>query len=253
MSGATIAFTNVCALDSWAAASKLSTNEDARIKRVAGILKEHGVDIIGVNELVTYQNAELFAKSMGWGSQRSQASGAHGLDVKKGDSCMLRGTGHPGVAMGWIWNPDILQPYWAKEIDTYPGWNRNRFALALRGFLNGPRVGLGLFHLEFFPKGTNNIKKYDDIRYNQVDGFFDDVQSPHQSWFVGGDENHASSDKPDAPGNAAKAHGLVNVDTGNIIRAHKTKDIKSGKPYMVKLGTATDHPALIIPDVVVPK
>ena len=248
---ATFVSVNVCALDSWARAAGLSTDEDARIKRIAGICKSVGADVIQVNELVTYQNAEVFSRTMGWGGQRSQVQDTKVI-VKKGDSCMLRGSGHAGVAQGFIWNPDILQPYWAKEIDTYPGWSRNRYAVALRGHLEGKRVGLASVHLEFFPKGPNNIKRYDDIRYRQIDGLLDDVQSPGQSWIVLGDQNHASTDKPDAPGNAAKAHGLVNVDTGHIIRAQMTKDIKHGKPRMVKLGTATDKPMLVIPDVVVP-
>jgi hypothetical protein len=42
------------------------------------------------------------------------------------------------------------------------------------------------------------------------------------------------------------------VDAGNIIRAQMTKDVKHGKPRMVQLGSATDHPMLVIPDVVVP-
>lgn len=249
---ATFVDVNACAYDPWAATSKLSQDEDARIKRLAVECKEVGADVIAVQELVTYQNAEVFSKAMGWGGQRSQVRD-NKVVIKEGDSCMLRGSGHPGVALGLIWNPKVFQPYWAKEIDTYPGWSRNRYGLALRGFLEGKRVGLGVLHLEFFPKGPNNLKKYDDIRYNQVDGFLDDVQSPNQSWFLLGDQNHAPSDKPDAPGNAAKKHGLVNVDAGNIIRGQATKDIRHGKPYMRKLGTATDHPMLVIPDVVVPK
>jgi hypothetical protein len=248
---ATFVATNVCALDSWASAAGLSTDEDARIRRIAAACREVGADVIQVNELVTYQNAEVFSRAMGWGGQRSQVVNDR-LVVKKGDSCLLRGSGHVGVAQGFIWNPDVLQPYWAKEIDTYPGWNRNRYAVALRGLLEGKRVGIASVHLEFFPKGTNNRPFYDGIRYKQIDGLLDDVQSPGQSWAVLGDENHAPSDKPDAPGDAAKAHGLVNVDAGNIIRAQMTPDIRHGRPRMVKLGTATDHPMLVIPDVVVP-
>jgi hypothetical protein len=191
----------------------------------------------------------VFSKAMGWGGNLVDPKT---MKVESGDSCILRGSGHAGVAQGFIWNPDVFQPYWAKEIDTYPGWSRNRYAVAMRGFLEGKRVGVASVHLEFMPKGPNTVKKYDDIRYKQIDGLLDDVQSPNQSWIVLGDQNHAPSDKPDAPGNAAKAHGLVNVDAGNIIRAEMTKDIKHGKPRMVQLGSATDHPMLVIPDVVVP-
>ena len=223
-------------LDSWARASKLSTDEDARIKQIAGVLREHEVDIIGVNELVTYQNAEVLSEAMRWGGQRSQADGPHGLKVKKGDSCALRGTGHVGVAMGWGRNPDVLQPYWAKECDTYPGWSRNRWSVAMRAKLGGKNVGLDLFHLEFEPRGDNSkAKYYNGIRYKQVDMGLDTVMSPNQSWLIGGDWNHASNDAPDSPGNAGRKHGLVNVDKGNIIRAMKTKDIKTGTPYMVSL------------------
>jgi len=245
---ATLVATNVCALDSWADNAGLSTNEDARIKRIAVECKKVGADIILANELVTYQNAEVFSKAMGWGGQHVDPKT---LKVKKGDSCICKGDG--GVSMGFIWNPDVFDPYWFKLIDGYPAWNRNRWSLACRGYLDGKRVGLLGVHLEFMPKGTNKIKKYDTVRYEQIDGALDMVMSPNQSWVVLGDENHASSDKPDAPGNAAKKHGLVNVDTGNIIRAQMTKDIKKGKPRMVKLGTATDHPMLVIPDVIVPK
>jgi hypothetical protein len=260
MTGAAIAFTNTCALDSWAAASKLSGDEDTRIKRIAAELKERGVQIIGANELVTYQNAEVFSKAMGWGGRLGMVKGSDGkyngkIDLTLPESSgVLKGSGHPGVAMGWIWNPDILQPYWAKEVDTYPGWGRNRWSMAMRAFLGGKRLGLQLFHLEFEPKGDNSkASYYNGIRHKQVDFGLDTSMSPNQSWFVGGDWNHASNDKPDSPGDAGRDHGLVNVDTGNIIRAMKTKDITNGKPYMVPLGKNTDHPALIIPNVVVPK
>lgn len=253
----TIAFTNVCALDSWAASAGLSKDEDARIKRIASTLRSHDVDIIGVNELVTYQNAEVFSKAMGWGGKLGigKTNGEYNGKVELGEevSCLLKGSGHAGVGMGWIWNPDVLQPYWGKETDTYPGWSRNRWSLAMRGFVGGKRVGLGLFHLEFEPRGDNSKAKFfNGIRYKQIDHGLDTMMSPNQSWIVGGDWNHASHDKPDSPGNAGRKHGLVNVDAKNIIRAQKTKDIKTGTPRMVKLGTASDHPALIIPGVSIP-
>ena len=47
---ATFAFPNVCALDSWARAAGLSTDEDARIKRIAAKCKEVGADVIGVKQ-----------------------------------------------------------------------------------------------------------------------------------------------------------------------------------------------------------
>jgi hypothetical protein len=251
---ATFVSVNVCALDSWAKSAKLSTDEDARIKRIAGACKDVGADVIQVNELVTYQNAQVFAKAMGWGDSLGVDTKTGKINLKKGDSCILKGSGHVGVAQGFIWNPDVLQPYWAKEIDTYPGWDRNRYAVAMRAFLEGKRVGLGSVHLEFYPKGTNNKPRYDDIRYEQMDGFFEEVKSPNQSWLVLGDQNHAENDKPDAPGKAAFKHGLVGVGIPSfIIRAQRTKDIKVGKPRMVALGKATDKPMLVIPDVTVPR
>lgn len=245
-----IVATNVCGLDSWAQASGLSTDEDARIKRIAAKCKEAGAKVILANELVTYQNAQVFAKAMGWGDKLAVDTETGKIIYPKGASCICKGEG--GVAMGFIWDPEFFQPYWFKLIDGYPGWNRNRYALACRGFLEGKRVGLVGFHLEFFPKGPNNKPFYDNIRYRQVDGTLDDVMSPHQSWITLGDYNHARGDKPDSPGNAAEEHGLVPVDTGNIIRAHMTKDIQHGKPKMVALGSATDHPMLVIPEVKVP-
>lgn len=249
---ATFVSVNACALDSWARAQGLSTDEDSRIKRLAGLCKDVDAKVIQVNELVTYQNAEVFSKAMGWGGQRSQVVN-NALVVKAGDSCMLRGSGHVGVAQGFVWDPDVLQPYWAKEIDTYPGWDRNRYALAMRAKLEGKRVGIASVHLEFMPRGTNNVPKYDTIRYKQIDGLLDDVQSPRQSWIVLGDYNHSSNDLPDTPGKAAKEHGLTQfIDTGHIIRATATKDIQHGRPRMKATGTATDKPMLVIPDVIVP-
>ena len=256
---ATFVSTNVCALDSWARASDLSTDEDARIKRIAAACKEVGADVIQANELVTYQNAEVFSRAMGWGGRLAMEKDADGeyngkIDVSVKDaSAILKGSGHVGVAQGFIWNPDIFQWFQLKEEVTYPGWSRNKYAVAGRGYLEGKRVGLASVHFEFMPYGTNNIKRYDDIRYEQMDCLLDKVQrSASQSWIVLGDQNHSKNDKPDAPGNAAKKHGLVNVDTGNIIRSQMTKDIKHGTPRMVKLGSATDHPMLVIPNVTVP-
>jgi hypothetical protein len=252
MSGATFAFVNSPMYGPWA--KKLSGSPSTRIKRIAAILREQNVDVIGFNELVTFANAEAVSKAMGWGGQRSAKDGEHGLKVKEGDTCALRGTGHAGVAMGWIWNPDVFQPYWGKEMDTWPGWQRNRWSLAMRGFLGGKRLGVQLFHLEFMPYGDNTkAKYYNGIRYKQIDFGLDTSMSPNQSWLVGGDWNHAANDSPDSPGNAGRKHGLVNCATNNIIRAQKTKDIKTGKARMVSLGSASDHPALIIPGVVVPK
>jgi hypothetical protein len=249
---ATLVSTNVCALDSWAAAAGLSTNEDARIKRVAAACREVGADVIQVNELVTYQNAQVFAKAMGWGDKLAVDTNTGAIKLHPEASCITKGKGHAGVGMGFIWNPDVWQWFQLKLEDTYPGWDRNRWSLAGRGHLEGKRAGLASVHFEFMPKGPNNIKRYDDIRYEQMDCLLDTVKLPRQSWMVLGDQNHAPSDKPDAPGDAAKKHGMVNVDAGNIIRAQKTKDIQTGKPRMVQLGSATDHPMLVIPDVTVP-
>ena len=256
---ATFVSTNVCALDSWAASSGLSQNEDARIKRIAAACKEVGADVIQVNELVTYQNAEVFSSAMGWGGKlaMSKTAGKYNgqIDVNiKDASAILKGSGHAGVAQGFIWDPDVFQWFQLKEEVTYPGWSRNKYAVAGRGYLEGKRVGLASVHFEFMPYGTNDVPKYDTIRYEQMDCLLDKVQrSPSQSWIVLGDENHSSNDKPDAPGKAAYKHGLVGVDTGNIIRSQMTKDIKHGTPRMVKLGAATDHPMLVIPGVIVPK
>lgn len=254
---ATFVATNVCALDSWAASSGLSQNEDARIKRVAASCREVGAKVIQVNELVTYQNAEVFSQAMGWGGKLAMEKDSDGnyngkIKLHKEASAILKGSGHAGVAQGFIWDPDFFQWFQLKEELTYPGWSRNQWAVAGRGYLEGKRLGITSVHFEFLPYGTNNKPKYDKVRYEQMDCLLDKVKLPSQSWMVLGDQNHSSNDKPDAPGDAAKKHGMVNVDTGNIIRAQKTKDIKSGKPRMVKLGSASDHPMLVIPDVIVP-
>jgi hypothetical protein len=68
-----------------------------------------------------------------------------------------------------------------------------------------------------------------------------------------GDYNHAKNDLPDAPGDAAKDHGLTKyINAGSIIRGMATPDIKCGKPRLEALGRATDKPMLVLPDVVVP-
>lgn len=263
MTAATVAFINVPCYDGWARVAKLSTDEDTRLKRAAAVLREHNVDIIGANELVTYQNAEVLSKAMGWGGRLGMTkvdgkyNGKIDLDLPEA-SGFLKGSGHPGVAMGWIWDPNVLAPYWGKEMDTYPGWSRNRWSLALRAKLlqqDNHRLGMQLFHLEFEPRGDNTKGKfYNGIRYKQIDFGLDASMSPNQSWFVGGDWNHAANDAPDSPGNAGRKHGLVNCATNNIIRAQKTKDIKTGKAHIVQLGRGVaDHPALIVPGLVVPR
>jgi hypothetical protein len=239
---------NFCTYGPWR--KNLKGTPTAAVKEIAKILKREGVQVVQANEMCRDSLMLELSQAMGWGKHMVPAKEQPG----KGDSSILKYGGHDGVGQGFAWDPDALQPYWGKEIDTYPGWSRNRYAVAMRAFLDGKRVGLGSVHLEYMPKGTNNKPFYDDIREKQMRGFFDDVKSPNQSWMVTGDENHAEDDKPDAPGKGAASHGLVSIGgpRGFIIRGQRTRDIKVGKPYKVDLDGWTDKPALIIPGVVVP-
>jgi hypothetical protein len=249
MTGAVFASVNFCTYGPWA--TKLTGTATSRVRAIARLLKREGVQVIQANEMCRDSLMLELSAAMGWGKHMVPPQS----QPRKGDTSTLKLGGHDGVGQGFAWDPDVLQPYWVKEIDTYPGWSRNRFGVAMRAFLNGPRVGLGSLHLEFYPKGTNNKPFYDDIRYKQVDGFLEDVKSPNQSWLILGDENHAENDKPDKPGEAAYSHGLVSIGGPKsfIIRGQRTRDIKTRTPYKLDLDGHTDKSALIIPGVVVPK
>jgi hypothetical protein len=166
------------------------------------------------------------------------------LNPKTEHSCICKGEG--GVAHGLVWNPDKVEFFQLALTNTWPGWSRNRYSLNGRCRIEGKKCGVASVHFEFLPYGPNNKPYYDNIRYRQMDGLLDQVKKPGQSWLVGGDYNHARNDKPDAPGNAAHAHGLVDMEAGDIIRAHRTRDIVVHKqPRMVSLRGHSDHPMLV--------
>jgi hypothetical protein len=238
----TLGVLNVCALDRWARPQGLATPFSRRADDIAAVCKQHGVDLMLVQELVTYANAKLLSKHMGWGGQMTDPDE---LDPKKGDSCILKGEG--GVAMGLIWNPDKVQFYQLGLTNTYPGWARNRYSLNGRAFVEGKRCGFASVHFEFMPKGPNNQPYYDNIRYKQMDGLLEQVKRPRQSWIVAGDYNHARNDRPDTPASAATKHGVKqHIDAGNIIRGMATTDIKlHGAAKMIPLRGASDHPMLL--------
>ena len=238
----TLGIANVCALPRWARHAGLSTNFGARAKTITSHARKAGVDILFVQELVTYDNAKLLSRLMGWGGQMVDPIS---LDPEQGDSCVLKGDG--GVAMGFIWNPHVIQPFQLAKTNTYPGWSRNKWSVNGRWHVEGKKCGFACVHFEFEPRGTNNIPKYDKVRYEQMDGLLDQVRKPNQSWIVAGDQNHAFKDKPDAPGDAAKKHGLTQqIDAGDILRGQATKDVQLiGKARRIALGSGSDHPLIV--------
>jgi hypothetical protein len=218
--------------------------------------RDRGVDVILAEELVTYANARMLSRMMGWGGDIVEND-----DPKKGDSCVLHGDG--GVATGIIWSPKLIRAISTGQIVTSGSINRK--ATHGRFYVEDKKLGLSVFHHEYRPKGPNDEPFYDRIRYRQMDAVGTKLVKSNQSHISAGDANHDKDDKPDSVGNAAREHGMVDFDVasknrkngnitltktswgkgGRIIRGFATKDIQLTAQDTVRMYNWTDHNMLL--------
>lgn len=229
--------------------------ESWRVDRLVASFKKSRLDILLVQELKTYDNAQLISKKMGWGGRIVDDD-----KPRKGDSCVLHG-GFAPVATGIIWNPKKIEAISTGQVVTYAGWHRNKWATHGRFDIEGKKSGLAVTHLEFDPRGPNTKPKFDTIRRQQTDGMLDKIKKPGQTWIVGADANCDLDDDRDGFGMGLKAHGMVDTDRSaktnlngdrtlvkttwnkgyRIIRAGHTKDVKVPWQNTIRMYNWTDH------------
>jgi hypothetical protein len=256
-----VAVLNACALPSWAANSKLQTNFNLRGPRLIDRLEPFEPDVLLVQELVTYANAKLLSRHMGWGGKIVDPE----TDKPKGgESCILHGDG--GVATGIIWNPNVLECIYTGQSITYKGRKKRNFKETHGRFHGDTFVHLSTRHYEFEPKGVNYRSHWgNEDRYRQADAHLKNLQSPGRSIIVGVDANGDLDDPYDGFGLALARHNMLDTDQsakknlnkhistakttwkrgGRIIRGGHTKDIAVPWQTTVRMNGVTDHNAII--------
>lgn len=261
---------NVCALPRWAQSSGLNPSFKVRGPKIANRLKDFDVDFLAVEELVTYENAQILSRAMGWGGhivgENDQGKGTGRDTPKAGDSCVLHGDG--GVATGLIWDPKKIRCISCGQSKTYVGRYRRNFKETHGRFeiIGAEKYTLTVGHFEFEPKGPNYKSHWGNReRYLQADAQIDNNWSPPKTLIIMVDANGDLNDEFDGFGRALHAHDMRDTDEtakvnqnghigtakttwkrgGRIIRNGHTRDVRI--PFQTTVGMAPllDHNMLV--------
>lgn len=211
------------------------------VDELAQLRADARASLVVTTESGSYSDAARLSKAMGWG----------------GKAFVLHGGSLP-ITTAVHWDPEkykLVREWGNSDTDpliTLPGSTHRWGTLVkLEQLASSEDFGVGVTHLQYLPKGPNDVKRYDVERHDQLGAMLRhcDRLVPGLPRFCAGDFNSTRHDMYDASvgvGKAMAEHGYTDAAVEAGGRAHidriATKQVRVRQHMSLPTRGATDHP-----------